>query len=102
MAMQRDKEKGEAYLEMNFLSRRVASTMVPKVFPGRDNRCLEWLLDGPESPTRTEELETLREAGRALPVLRAKVGSNSWETRASQSSPRASHMQAAPQAENVL
>lgn len=49
MVMGKDKEKREAYLEMIFLSRSVASTVV-KVFSGTDSRCLEWLLDGPESP----------------------------------------------------
>lgn len=48
MVMGRDKEKREAYLEM-ILSRRVASTVV-KVVSGTGSRCLEWLLEGPESP----------------------------------------------------
>lgn len=46
--MGQDKEKGEAYLEMLFLSSRVALPMVTKVFPRADNRCLGWLLDGSE------------------------------------------------------
>lgn len=36
-----DKEKGQAYVEMFFLSRRVPSTMVAKVFPGAGSR---WLI----------------------------------------------------------
>jgi hypothetical protein len=50
MVMGRDKEKGEAYLEMIFFARRVALTMVLKVFPGTDSSYLEWLLEGPEPP----------------------------------------------------
>lgn len=46
--MGQDKEKGEAYLEMLFLSSRVALPVVTKVFPRADNRCLGWLLDGSE------------------------------------------------------
>lgn len=59
--MGKDKEKGEAYLEILFLSSRVALTMVTKVFPRADNRCLGWLLDGSEWP---QNLQSARRSGK--------------------------------------
>lgn len=61
MVMGRDKEKGEAYLEMIFLARRVASTMVPKYF--QEQTAVTWNgFSMVLNCLTTEALKLLREA----------------------------------------